>query len=154
MKDFLSSVVLILLSAFVLFESRTIYVKAGKQMYVSPALIPTLLGSLLLILSVTLLFSSLRDGGIGARCRETKETWKAIVSDSNTPRMLIGLAFMALYTFVLLGRLPFAASTIIFMVLLMKYLGAGSWPKIVGISVVITGLIILLFEICFRVPLP
>lgn len=123
-------------------------------MYVSPALIPILLGSLLMILAVALLVNSLKDGGVGARCKEMKETWNAIVSDPNTKRMLIGLAFMILYTFILLGRLPFIASTIIFMVLLMKYLGAGSWPKIVGISVVITILIYLLFEVCFRVPLP
>lgn len=154
MKDFLSSIVLILLAGFVLFESRTIYLKSGKEMYVSPALIPILLGSLLMILAVALLVNSLKDGGVSARCKEMKETWSAIVSDPNTKRMLIGLAFMVLYTFILLGRLPFIASTIIFMVLLMKYLGAGSWPKIVGISVVITILIYVLFEVCFRVPLP
>ncbi|MDY5483685.1 MAG: tripartite tricarboxylate transporter TctB family protein [Clostridium sp.] len=153
-KDFIGGIVLILLSVFVLAESRIIFVKAGKEMHLSPALIPTLLGSLLLILSIVLFLGSLKDGGISARCRELKAMLKENKEDPNTPRMLIGLCFMALYTFVLLGLLPFWLSTVIFLVALMKYLGAGSLPKIVIISVVVTGLIIVLFQVLFRVPLP
>lgn len=154
MKDFMSSVVLVLLSVYVLTESRNIFVKAGKELHLSPALIPTLLGSLLLLLSITLLVESLKDGGVSARCREMKEMFGEVKGDSNTPRVLIGLAIMALYTFVLLGNLPFWLSTIIFLVLLMKFLGAGSMPKILVVSVCVTGCIILLFEVLFRVPLP
>lgn len=153
-KDFIAGIVLILLSVFVLVESRIIFVKAGKEMHLSPALIPTLLGTLLLILAIALFAGSLKDGGVRARCSEMKVMFREVKEDPNTLRMLIGLCFMALYTFVLLGVLPFWLSTIIFLVALMKYLGAGSLPKIVMISVVVTGLIILLFQVLFRVPLP
>lgn len=153
-KDFIAGIALILLSVFVLAESRIIFVKAEKEMHLSPALIPALLGTLLLILAIALFVGSLKDGGVRARCREMKEMLKEIKEDPNILRMLIGLCFMALYTFVLLGLLPFWLSTIIFLVALMKYLGAGSLPRIVIISVVVTGLIIILFQVLFRVPLP
>ena len=69
-------------------------------------------------------------------------------------RMVIGVVLMALYTFVLLGMLPFWLATFLFMLLLMYFLEAGSIVKIVLISVLVTGLVILLFQVCFRVPLP
>lgn len=154
MKDFISSIVILLLSVYVLFESRNIYVKAGKLLHLSPALIPMMLGTVLLVLSIILMASSLKDGGAGARISEFKSCMKAVKEDPNTMRMLIGVVLMALYTFVMLGMLPFWIATFLFMLLLMYFLEAGSIVKIVLISVVVTALIIFLFQICFRVPLP
>lgn len=164
MKDFVASIVLILLSAYIITDGVRMYNDAGKVLYTSPALIPLLLGSLLLVLSVVLLVSSSKDGGFKARGAEMKELWKAIVSDSNTVRMLIGFAMMAVYTFLLLGNLPFWAATVIFLIALMIYLECGNelkaylnwkaWAKVIVISVVTVALIILLFQVAFRVPLP
>ena len=77
-----------------------------------------------------------------------------IKKDPNSFRMLVGVVLMALYTFVLLGLLPFWLSTFLFMLLLMYFLEAGSLVKIVSVSLVVTILIIFLFQVCFRVPLP
>jgi len=154
MKDFISSIVLILLSFFVFAEGRNIYVKAGKLWYLSPALIPLMLGMLLLALSVVLMATSLKDGGISARMAEFKDCMKDVKGDPNSMRMLIGVVVMGLYTFVLLGLFPFWLATFLFMFLLMYFLDAGSLVKILLVSVVVTMLIILLFEVCFRVPLP
>lgn len=154
MKDFLSSIVIFFVALFVIAESHNIYVKAGKVFYLSPALIPMMLGVMLLLLSLVLLGSSLKDGGIAARNAEIKEFLKAVKEDPNSVRMLVGVVLMALYTFVLMEFLPFWLATFLFMLILMYFLEAGSLVKIIGISVVITALVIFLFQICFRVPLP
>ena len=149
MKDFLSSIVLLALSFFVLFESWRIYQKAGKLLYLSPALIPLMLGGILLLLSLVLLLESLKDGGAGARVEEMKAVFRDLKKDPNSFRMLVGV-----YTFVLLGLLPFWLATFLFMLLLMYFLEAGSLVQIVSVSVLVTALIIFLFQVCFRVPLP
>lgn len=154
MKDFVSSIVLLLLSFFVLFESWQIYQKAGKLLYLSPALIPLILGCILLLLSVVLLVGSLKDGGAGARVQEMKTLFQDIKKDPNSFRMLVGVVLMGVYTFVLLGLLPFWLATFLFMLLLMYFLEAGSLVQIVSVSVIVTVLIIFLFQVCFRVPLP
>ncbi len=154
MKDFLSSIVLLALSFFVLFESWRIYQKAGKLLYLSPALIPLMLGGILLLLSLVLLLESLKDGGAGARVEEMKAVFRDLKKDPNSFRMLVGVVLMGVYTFVLLGLLPFWLATFLFMLLLMYFLEAGSLVQIVSVSVLVTALIIILFQVCFRVPLP
>ena len=151
MKDFLSSIVIFFVALFVIVESRTIYIKAGKLFYLSPALIPMMLGVLLLILSLVLFFSSLKDGGFAARKTEIAAFLKAVKEDPNSVRMLVGVLLMALYTFVLMEFLPFWLATFLFMMILMYFLEAGSLIKIVAVSVVITAAVIFLFQICFRV---
>lgn len=154
MKDFISSIVLFIAALYVIFESYRIYTKAGKLLYISPALIPLMLGAFLLLLSVVLLLTSLKDGGAPARGLEMKQWFNTMKEDSNTMRMLVGVVLMGIYTFVMLGLLPFWLATFLFMLLLMYFLEAGSMIKIVVVSVVITGLVIFLFQVCFRVPLP
>lgn len=68
--------------------------------------------------------------------------------------MAIGVLIMALYTFVLLSFLPFWLSSLIFMIILMLYLKAESPVKILVISGGAVALIVLLFQVLFRVPLP
>lgn len=154
MKDFISSIVMCGISVYVLIESYKIYVRSGKILYLSPGLIPLMLGGFLLILSAVLLAVSLKEGGAAARAAEVKLWWRVMIKDKNSMRMLIGLVLMGLYTFVMLGMLPFWLATFLFMLLLMYFLEAGSIIKIVIISVLVTGLVIFLFQVCFRVPLP
>lgn len=123
-------------------------------MYLSPTLIPTMLGAMMLVLSILLFVSSIKDGGLGARVGEFSNYMKDVKADPNSLRMLIGLAFMGIYTFVLLGLFPFWLATFLFMFLLMFFLEAGDIIHIVIISAVITALVVFLFQVCFRVPLP
>lgn len=154
MKDFISSIVICCVAVYVICEGFRIYVKAGKLLYLSPGLLPLMLGVILLILSIVLLRTSLKDGGAGARISELKQWCQETAKDKNTVRMIVGVVLMGLYTFVLLGFLPFWLATFLFMLLLMYFLEAGSIVKIVLISVLVTGLVIFLFQVCFRVPLP
>ena len=150
MKDFISSAVIFSLSLYVLFEGYNIYTKSGKLLYLSPALIPLMLGTILLVLSIVLFTGSLKEGGLQARAAELKAWSGEVKADRGTMRMLVGVVLMGLYTFVLL----FWLATFLFMLLLMYFLEAGSIVKIVVISVLVTGLVIFLFQVCFRVPLP
>ena len=69
-------------------------------------------------------------------------------------RMFIGVVLMAVYTFILIEILPFWIATFLFMFLLMYFLDAGSLVKILLVSAASVALIVLLFQVCFRVPLP
>ena len=108
----------------------------------------------MLVLSILLFVASIKDGGPGARVGEFSAYMKDVKADPNSLRMLIGLAFMGIYTFVLLGLFPFWLATFLFMFLLMFFLEAGDIIHIVIISAVITALVVFLFQVCFRVPLP
>ena len=61
MKDFISSAVIFSLSLYVLFEGYNIYTKSGKLLYLSPALIPLMLGTILLVLSIEIGRASCRE---------------------------------------------------------------------------------------------
>lgn len=152
--DFISSIVIFALSIYVLISSVNIYQSSGKVFYVSPALVPAMLGAVLCLLSVVLFFTSIKEGGVAARVTEVKTYFGGIFKDKNTFRMLVGILLIALYTFVLLELLPFWLSTFLFCLLLMYFLDAGSILKIVIISALCSALIVFLFQVCFRVPLP
>ena len=154
MKDFMSSAVIFILALYVLFEGYNIYTKSGKLLYLSPALIPLMLGTILLVLSIVLFAESLKEGGMQARTAEIKDWSRKVKADPNTMRMLVGVVLMGLYTFVLLGMLPFWLATFLFMLLLMYFLESVSIVNIVVISVVVTGLVLFQLQVCFRVPLP
>ena len=122
MKDFISSAVIFILSLYVLFEGYNIYTRSGKMLYLSPALIPLMLGTILLVLSIVLFTESLKEGGLQARAAELKAWSGEVKADRGTMRMLVGVVLMGLYTFVLLGMLPFWLATFLFMLLLMYFL--------------------------------
>ena len=77
MKDFISSAVIFSLSLYVLFEGYNIYTRSGKLLYLSPALIPLMLGTILLVLSIVLFTGSLKEGGLQARAAELK-AWSGV----------------------------------------------------------------------------
>ena len=84
MKDFISSAVIFILSLYVLFEGYNIYTKSGKLLYLSPALIPLMLGTILLVLSIVLFTGSLKEGGLQARAAELKAWSGEVKADRGT----------------------------------------------------------------------
>ena len=152
--DFASSLALILLSVYVIYESLDIYEKAKEPMYLSPALAPLILSCALLLCSLLLFAGSIKDGGIAVRVRELSEWFAQVKGEAATKSMLIGTIIIGIYTYFLLGALPFMAATLIFMVALMMYLKVGSFVKILIISVITVAATHGLFQELFRVPLP
>lgn len=152
--DFLGGLALMVLSVAIIIASILMHLESGEVLYLSPGLMPLILGVALLFCSIVYFAQSLKDGGFSVRLQETKEWFHRTVSDKTTHSMAIGVLIMALYTFVLLSFLPFWLSSLIFMIILMLYLKAESPVKILVISGGAVALIVLLFQVLFRVPLP
>ena len=152
--DFLGGLALMVLSVAIIIASILMHLESGEVLYLSPGLMPLILGVALLFCSIFYFAQSLKDGGFSVRLQETKEWFHRTVADKTTHSMAIGVLIMALYTFVLLSFLPFWLSSLIFMIILMLYLKAESPVKILVISGGAVALIVLLFQVLFRVPLP
>lgn len=152
--DFLASVILLLFSCYVIFTGIFIHKDNGGFMYVSPALFPLILGIALLICSIMYFLESIKSAGISQRVEEGKKWWKEVFKLKITKNILIGTFIMFIYSYLLLNILPFWIGSFIFMVLLMLFLKSASVAKILFISGTAVGLIVVLFQILFNVPLP
>lgn len=152
--DFMGSCVMLILSVAVICGSLKLYIDAGEPMYLSPALMPLILGIALLFCSILYMVGSLKNGGIKARAAEIKEWAAMLVKDKTIHSMIVGVIIMAIYVFVLMSFLPFWISSLIFIIGLMFYLKATTPVRILLLSAAAVGGIVLLFQVLFRVPLP
>lgn len=152
--DFMSAVALTILSIAIIIGSFQIQGQTDAEIYVSPALMPMILGITLLFCSFLQLAESLKEGGMKARMKEIKIWSKETAGAKSTVNILIGVAIMAVYTFLLLPNLPFAVSSLIFMVVLLGFLKATSPVRIGLLAAGAVAFIVLLFQVLFRVPLP
>lgn len=164
-KDFMFSFVLIALGIYVVIEGMKIFRFAAGNPYriteftVSPAFLPVILGYALIFCSVLLFFQSLKTGqrkvdALKTHINNIKTMFLPIFKDVDILSMAGGLVFIAIYTFVLLGRLPFWLASLIFLMAIMFYLKAGKWWKIVIVSVSAIALILLLFVVGFNAAMP
>lgn len=151
--DFLSSVVLIIIGVYIIASGVGIYHKAKEPLHVSPGLFPIILGCALILCSILLLISSLKDGGVKQRIEEIKGWAGHTFKEKATISMIVGTVIMGIYSFVLLSILPFWLGSLIFMIFLFIYLNAASVIKILILSGGSVLAIILLFQVLFRVPL-
>lgn len=152
--DFIGGLALMLLSAAVIAASIGMHLESGEALYLSPGLMPLILGIALLFCSAVYFAGSLKDGGVSARGREIRQWLSETGKDRTVRSMAAGVGIMAVYTFVLMNFLPFWLSSLIFMVALMGYLKAETPVKILVISGGAVALIVILFQVLFRVPLP
>jgi len=152
--DFLWSIFLIIFSIYVIISGYKIYKEAGEVMHLSPGLLPLILGGALLFCSIFQIIMQNKEENIGKRIGEIKEWINIVIKEKDTKNMLMGALFMGIYTFVLLGRIKFWLASLIFSISLMVYLKATSYIKIIILSIVAVGCIVLLFQVLFRIPLP
>ncbi|TXK84992.1 tripartite tricarboxylate transporter TctB family protein [Paenibacillus sp. N3.4] len=152
--DFITSICLFLLSVYIIADSLKMIKTVGGPVYSSPGLLPIIIGSMLMLCTVVLFIKSMKSVGFMGNLRALSEWFRPFIKDTDTRAMLSGIAIIAVYSFVLVPRLPFLLSSIIFMVFLMKVINAGSYLKISLISVSVSASLYILFEIIFKVPLP
>ena len=168
--DFVSSILLMALSIFVLIESYSYYQTQNERVVVvfhqSAGFFPIVIGSALLICSILLFIRSVRGGAFKENFVKIKEGAIAFLKTTTAFRALVGCIWMGIYVFVLLQRIGFAMGTPVFLVLMMTFLQfqdlkeAGlkraiwSIVKYILISVGIVGFTYVLFQVIFRVPLP
>jgi len=159
-KDFTISLVLIAVALWALIGGIGIYLKAARPPYsitrlsISPGLLPIILGALLLVLSSVLFIKSAREIGLKNGFLAIVGWGKGAVKNSDIRSMVIGMLIMAVYGFLLIGKLPYWATALIYLVAIMVYLRASKFWKIVVISCAVVGAIILLFQVGFNVSLP
>ena len=152
--DFITGAVLILLSLYVLGESIRMHGEVGGPFYASPGMLPTVLGTFLLITALLLFKRSIKLNTLLGNIREIKTWIKESSETQSIKEMLIGMAILAVYVFILAPTFPFWISSLIFLVFCMGALNATSMPKILAISALTVGSIVLLFQVIFHVPLP
>ncbi|MDY4610401.1 MAG: tripartite tricarboxylate transporter TctB family protein [Sphaerochaetaceae bacterium] len=164
-KDTVFSVLMMLLGGYVVFEGVRIVRKAALPPYnittfsVSPGFLPVILGGALIVFSIILLIKTLiGEKNAGAVfVQHFKTFFTSFVAAFRNPgvlRMIGGVAIMAVLTFILMGLVPFWIGGTLFMIALMFFLRATKWWKILLSSAVAMGLIVLLFQVCFKTTLP
>lgn len=152
--DFLASVVLIALGIFTLISGLGISKDSGGLFYDAPGFLPVILGIVLIGCSVLLLSGSLMEGGLAGRFSELKVWTKEKSRSKDTRIMLIGILIMFIYSFFLFKLLPFWISSFVFLVGIMAYLKATTLLKVLLISACTVAVIVLFFQVGFRVQLP
>ena len=163
LKDFVFSIILILLGSYVIIEGMNIYHKAAEKPYkitqfsVSPGFLPVLLGIALVITSFILLVQSFKGETFSEALSNRKSEfteWTKTAFNSNVLNMAIGCIMMFIYTFFLMEWLPFWAASVIFLLAMFVFLRIGKVWKSVVLSVLVVALIVLLFKYGFGAALP
>lgn len=152
--NFISSTLLAVLSVAILVGSVNIHSNAGEPLHTSPALLPGILGGVLLLCSLLLFRQSARGAGVRTRLSQATSWLAELTRHPDTRTSLIGLLLMAVYTFVLIGALQFWAASLIFAIAMLVFLKALPWYWVLVISGATVGAIVVLFSVVFNVPLP
>jgi len=152
--DFVTSIVLSIVAAYVILDSIRMTIDSGEVLYYSPGLMPLILGCGLLVCTVGLFFRSIKDKGLSKNLEDLKQGISAFVKSDVVKKTAIGLIIMGIYVFVLLERLHFVIASLIFLIVFSLFLKSGSIIKIIILSVVTVGLIYVVFQMGFGVPLP
>ena len=159
-KDFTISLVLSLVGIYATVEGIRMYLKATQPPFgitnlsISPALLPIILGTLLLLLSLVLFIQSLKGSSLSLRFSLLFGWFGHAVKDTDIRMMVGGMAIMAVYAFLLIGLLPYYLASVIFLIALMLFLRASTIVKSIIISIAAVGMVILLFQYGFNVSLP
>jgi len=113
--DFVMSIGLILFGVAVLILSIQMprYEEIGVNPYSVPGIVPGLLGIIVGSLGVVLLIRSILRGGYALHI--TKDTFVNFFKDEPTKRLMLTLAICLGYAFGVLNRIPYVASTILYL---------------------------------------
>jgi len=152
--DFMASCVMIVLGIYVFVAGVGINKDVGGVYYDAPGFLPVMLGIALTGCSLLLLVASLKDGGLGARMVELKAWGRGRLHSKDAAISLIGMGIMFVYSFVLFRLVPFWLSSFIFLVGIMAYLKATRLLKGLLISACTVAVIVVFFQVGFRVQLP
>jgi len=155
--DVIFSIILICLSIYILIESLRMPVTGLKgtveeEFYIAPGFLPTIVTVILMIMGLFLLINGLKSGGKISK-KDIINIIQVIKSE-NFVKSVIMVALIIIYTFILIGRLPFFWATFIFLTISMLFLRATSWWRIILISAVASLVITYSFGTLARIPLP
>lgn len=153
--DLLFGGFLVFLGAGVILESVRMWRDIGGDFIESPGLMPSVLGTGLVVASLVLVFQSLSGNGKEVCCRLRDACAGAFTEHrKKTVNLCAVMLALGLFTFVFMPNMPFWLSSFIFMVYTMYLAGARKKIQIVAIAASVSGALQIIFEVIFRVPLP
>ena len=157
--DLIAGVVTFAVSIYVMINSITFWKEDFVDVfYYSSGLMPMMIGACLFIFSALYIRRTLKEHSLKECLKDIKNFSIEFVKSKNVHKALVGIAIFWIYIFLMLGRMPFWLATFITLSALLLFINwQKSFKKIIIlllISAVATFMIILVFQIIFKVPMP
>ena len=152
--DFVVSIVLIAFAIWAIITAQNYRSFFGDEFYIQPGFTPTVICSAILIMSIVLLVKSLKGSSIKERCIQVKNGVINGLKSREFWNVVVAIVLFALYILVLLKYLPFWAATFLIVAVILFYLKATKWWKILIIAAGSTALVIIIFQKVFGTLLP
>lgn len=152
--DFLASLVLMAISAFIMIESLHIFGDVNEAFYVSPGLLPLFLGLMLMLCAVILFIRCFRTERWSVIRTNLVEWLVTFRKSQSTHNMMLGIVLMAVYVFVLIPVINFWIASFIFLFLFMFLFASVSIVTNIIIGLATPAFVYVLFQLIFQVPLP
>ena len=153
-KDLVSGLALVLFGIYVIIESKNM--RVYNTFIDAPGFFPMIIGFVMAGLGAVLAYIGYKSGGIG----ELKEVCtasflKKFLMEDATVRVLILLAMMIVYIYVLVGRLHFILASAIYLMANFLYLNAVKKWWVAAIIAVVTSVVAYYaFRLGFGIILP
>lgn len=157
--DLIAGVVTFAVSIYVMIKSITFWKEDFVDVfYYSAGLMPMMIGISLFIFSALYIRRTLKEHPLKECLLDIKKFSIEFVKSKDVHKALIGLVIFWIYIFLMLGKMPFWLATFVTLSALLLFI---NWKKSVKqilklllISGVSTFMIILIFQIIFKVPMP
>ena len=153
-KDLFCGILLVLFGIYVIVTS--LGMKVYNTFIDAPGFFPTIVGGVIILLGGLLAFTGAKLGGL----REMKEICngaflKAFFTGDSTVRVVILVAMMAVYIYILLGRMHFIIATSIYLIANFLYLRATKhWWLSILIAVAMSTIVYYAFKLGFGITMP
>ena len=152
--DFITSLVIMGVAIFTAIEAHSYFVRSRTHFYASPGFMPTIIAVALFLLGIYLLYQSLDKSSVKECVSRLLEAIPRGIKSARFKNTIVGLAFFAVYIYVLLRFLPFWLASILVLFGCFVYLKAAKLVKSAVIAVLSAVGIVVLFQVIFRVPMP
>lgn len=159
--EFLAGVICLAVSIYVMCKSITFWKEDyAVEFYYSAGLMPMIIGIALLAFSLVYVIRTIKDYSLKACIVDIKNFVVDMAKSKLVHKSIVGLVIMWIYIYLLLGKIIFWVATFVTLAALLIFMNwekPMSFKKILkflAISIVGTGLIVLVFSVIFKVPLP
>lgn len=152
--DFVSGIGLVLFGVYVAAEA--LGMKVYNHFFDAPGFFPTIVGAVIAILGGILAYIGFKLGG----AKELKEVFNAaflkdFFKSESTIRVIILVAMMAVYIYILLGRVHFIIATSIYLIANFLYLKAmKQWWMSIIVAVAMSAIVYYAFLFGFGITMP
>ena len=153
-KDLFCGILLVLFGIYIIVAS--LGMKVYNTFIDAPGFFPTIVGAVIVLLGGLLAFIGAKLGGF----RELKEVcngafMKAFFTSDSTIRVVVLVAMMAVYIYILLGRMHFIIATSIYLIANFLYLKATKvWWMGIIIAVAMSVIVYYAFKLGFGITMP